>query len=114
MAKKKKTPGKKATEKAKKTPAKARKAPVKTKKVTKKPGKATTKAKKSATAPKKTATGTKKILSVVEFSEMTYLTLKGVNEWLKQGKLKSVKDKKGNLAVDAASLQLPFMKNLIR
>ncbi len=45
---------------------------------------------------------------------MTYLTLKGVNEWLNQGKLKGEKDENGNWLVDAASLQLPFMKKLIR
>jgi len=45
---------------------------------------------------------------------MTYLTLKGVNEWLKQEKLKGRKDQEGNWLVDAASLQLPFMEKLIR
>jgi len=45
---------------------------------------------------------------------MTYLTLKGVNEWLKQGKLKGRKDAKGKWLVDAASLELPFMEKLIR
>ena len=45
---------------------------------------------------------------------MTYLTIKGVNGWLKQGKLQGEKDEKGNWLVNAASLQLPFMKRLIR
>lgn len=100
MAKKKQTAGKKAPEKAKKAPAKVKKAPAKVKKTT--------------AEPKKTTTRTKKTFSVVEFSEMTYLTLKGVNEWLKQGKLKGEKDKEGNWLVDADSLQLSFMKKLIR
>ena len=45
---------------------------------------------------------------------MTYLTEKGVNDWLKQGKLNGEKNEKGDWLVDAASLQLPFMKKLIR
>ena len=121
MAKKKKTAGKKAPAKAKSTPVKAKKAPAKTKKtltpakkVTKKPKKAPAKTKKTTAVPKKTPARTKKTFSVAEFSEMTYLTQKGVNDWLKQGKLNGEKDEKGNWLVDAESLQLPFMKKLIR
>ena len=121
MAKKKKPAAKKAPAKAKKTPVKAKKASTKAKK-TPAPGKkapketkkAPAKAKIPTAAPKKTTTVTKKTFSVVEFSEITYLTLKGVNEWLKQGKLKGQKDAKGKWLVDAASLQLPFMEKLIR
>ncbi|MBW2606568.1 MAG: hypothetical protein JRD05_02915 [Deltaproteobacteria bacterium] len=112
MAKKKQTAGKKAPEKAKKAPVKAKKAPAK--KVPKEQKKAPVNAKKTTSAPKKTPARTKKTFSVAEFSEMTYLTLKGVNEWLKQGKLQGDKDEKGNWLVDAASLELPFMKKLIR
>ena len=121
MANKKQTAGKKAPEKAKKTPVKAKKAPAKAKKtaapakkVLKEPKKAPAKTKKTTAEPKKTPAQKKKTFSVVEFSEMTYLTLKGVNEWLKQGKLKGEKDKEGNWLVDADSLQLSFMKKLIR
>ncbi len=121
MAKKKQAAGKKAPEKAKKTPVKAKKAPAKAKKtpapakkVSKEPKKAPAKTKKTTAEPKKTTTRTKKTYSIVEFSEMTYLTPNGVKEWLKQGKLKGEKDENGNLLVDAASLQLPFMKKLIR
>jgi len=114
MAKKKKPASKKAPAKAKKTPVKAKKAPAPGKKAPKETKKAPAKAKKPTAAPKKTTTGTKKTFSVFEFSEMTYLTLKGVNEWLNQGKLKGEKDENGNWLVDAASLQLPFMKKLIR
>ena len=112
MAKKKQTAGKKAPEKAKKAPVKAKKAPAK--KVPKEQKKAPAKTIKTAAKPKKTPAQKKKTYSVAEFSEMTYLTLKGVNEWLKQGKLKGEKDEKGNWLLDAASLQLPFMKKLIR
>ena len=98
---------KKAPVKAKKAPVKAKKAPVTKKKALKEP-------KKAPAEPKKTTTRSKKTFSVAEFSEMTYLTLKGVNEWLKQGRLKGEKDEKGNWLVDAASLQLAFMEKLIR
>jgi len=121
MAKKKKTADKKAPTKTKKSPVKAKKAPIKAKKAPapvkkaqKKPEKAPAKTKKTKAEPKKTSARAKKIFSVAEFSEMTYLTLKGINEWLKQGKLKGEKDENGNWLVDAASLQLPFMKKLIR
>ena len=107
MAKKKQAAGKKAPTKAKKSPVKAKKAPVKAKK-------APAKTIKKTPEPKKTIPRSKKTFSVAEFSEKTYLTLKGINEWLKQGKLKGEKDEKGNWLVDAASLQLPFMKRLIR
>ena len=121
MAKKKKAADKKAPTKTKKSPVKAKKAPVKAKKAPaavkkapKEPGKAPAKAKKTKAEPKKTPARAKKLFSVAEFSEMTYLTLKGINEWLKQGKLKGEKDENGNWFIDAASLQLPFMKKLIR
>ncbi len=121
MVKKKQTAGKKAPEKTKKAPVKAKKAPAKAKKtpapvkkVSKEPKKAPAKVKKTTAEPKKTTTRTKKTYSIVEFSEMTYLTLKGVNEWLKQGKLKGEKDENGNWLVDADSLQLAFMEKLIR
>jgi hypothetical protein len=119
MAKKKQPTGKKEPVKAKKAPVKAKKAPAKAmtppvpaKKVQKVPKKTPAKTKK--TKPKKTQAKTEKTFSVVQFSEMTYLTVKGVNEWLKQGKLKGDRDNKGNWLVDAASLQLPYMKKLIR
>ena len=99
---------KKAPPKAKKAPLKAKKAPAAAKKVPKK------ELKKAPAKPKKTPPQTKKTYSVSEFSEMTYLTSHGVNEWLKQGKLRGVKDNKGNWLVDAANPQIPFMKKLIR
>jgi hypothetical protein len=98
----------------KKAPTKTKKAPVPVKKVPKKSKKTPATVKKTAAEPKKTTTRLKKTFSVVEFSKMTYLTEKGVNDWLKQGKLNGGQDGKGNWLVDAASLQLPFMKKLIR
>jgi hypothetical protein len=114
MAKKKQAAGKKAPAKANKAPVKTKKTSAPVKKAQKKPKKAPAKAKKTTAEPKKSTTRTKKTFSVVEFSEMTYLTLKGVNDWLNQGKLKGEKDKNGNWLVDTANLQLPFMKKLIR
>ncbi len=122
MAKKKQTAGKEAPEKAKKAPVKAKKkAPAKAKKTsaplkkapvkTKKAPKA---AKETPSASKKTPQQTKKTYSVSEFSKMTYLTVNGVNKWLKEGKLNGEKDENGNWLVDAASLNLPNMKRLIR
>jgi len=120
----KKAPAKaKKTETArKKTPAKAKKALVKAKKAAA-PQKGTPeKAKKAPTAvketlpvkAKETPPRTKKTYSVSEFSEMTYLTVNGVNKWLKEGKLNGEKDETGQWRVDAASLKLPNMKSLIR
>jgi hypothetical protein len=121
MTVKKKTSGKKAPVKAKKAPAKAKKVVTKakktstpTKKVAKAPRKAAAKPKRAPAKPKKTSPQIKKAYSVSEFSEMTYLTPYGVNEWLKQGKLQGKKDNKGNWQVDPASLQLPIMKKLVR
>ena len=129
MAGKKKTTGKKAPVKAKKVTAKAKKTSTPTKRAAKAPKKASAQPKKtpakakkvsapakkvSTKEPKKTPTQTKKAYSVSEFSEMTYLTPHGVNEWVKQGKLQGEKDNKDNWLVDAANLQLPFMKKLIR
>jgi len=108
MAKTKKTAVKKTPPKAKKTPLKTKKAPAAAKKVPKK------ELKKAPAKPKKTPPQTEKTYLVSEFSEMTYLTSHGVTEWLKQGKLQGEKDNKENWLVDAANLQLPFMKKLIR
>ncbi len=107
MAKTKKTA-------VKKTPPKAKKSSIKTKKTPIPAKKAAKVVKKAPAKPKKTPPQTKKTYSVSEFSEMTYLTPHGVNEWVKQGKLQGEKDNKGNWLVDAANLQLPFMKKLIR
>lgn len=52
--------------------------------------------------------------SVEAFSEMTYLTEYGVKLWLKNGKLISAMDDAGQLAVDAASLDQPHIKRLLR
>jgi len=52
--------------------------------------------------------------SVSEFSAMTYLTEAGVARWLKQGRLQGTQSPGGEWQVDAASLELPCIKNLLR
>jgi hypothetical protein len=101
---------KKAGAKAKKTsaPAKRTAAPVK---------KAVSQAKKAA-APKKKATAKSakaaKSFSVAEFADMTYLTEKGVMQWLQQGLLQGQQDATGKWQVDASNLEVPNVKRLVR
>ena len=49
-----------------------------------------------------------------EFAAMTYLTEKGVSEWLKSGKLKGVKTESGEWRVLASNLQVPSISRLVR
>jgi hypothetical protein len=73
---------------------------------------------KSAAAPKdepgkvKPAGG--KMFSVVEFADMTYLTEFGVMEWLKQGRLRGQQVAGGEWMVEAANLETPDVKRLLR
>jgi transcriptional regulator with XRE-family HTH domain len=55
-----------------------------------------------------------KSYSIQEFSDMTYLTEYGVRLWLKQGRLDGVEDAHGNLRVNAANLEKPLVKRLVR
>ena len=55
-----------------------------------------------------------KSFSIQEFSEMTYLTEFGVRQWLKEGRLDNTADKQGNVRVDAANLDKPDVKRLVR
>ena len=110
---------------------KERKKPAKKtqKKGTAKPKKVTAKAKKAAApkkkaAPKKTAAPKKKAppksakaaksFSVAAFADMTYLTEKGVKEWLQQGLLKGQQNAKGDWQIDASNLEVPNVKRLVR
>ncbi len=52
--------------------------------------------------------------TVAEFAGMTYLTEFGVKEWLKQGRLNGQQVAGGDWQVDAASLELPGVKRLVR
>jgi len=55
-----------------------------------------------------------KTYSVSEFEAMTYLTEKGVSEWLKSGKLKGVKTESGEWRLLASNLQVPEISRLVR
>lgn len=55
-----------------------------------------------------------KTYSVSEFEAMTYLTEKGVSEWLKSGKLKGVKTESGEWRLLASNLQVPSISRLVR
>jgi predicted site-specific integrase-resolvase len=51
---------------------------------------------------------------ISEFAALTYLTEKGVVNWLKQGRLAGHKDQLGSWQVDAANLEKPDVKRLVR
>jgi excisionase family DNA binding protein len=55
-----------------------------------------------------------KTYSASEFAAMTYLTEKGVSEWLKSGKLTGVKTEGGEWRVLASNLQVPSISRLVR
>jgi predicted site-specific integrase-resolvase len=80
------------------------------------PKKKTTKPKpQTAAAPKASQPATaKKSFSIAEFADMTYLTEKGVSEWLKTGLLSGQQDDKGNWRINAANLEVPNVKRLVR
>jgi hypothetical protein len=79
--------------------------------------KAAAQAKKPAVPEKKAApkpTKAAKFFTVAEFADMTYLTEYGVMRWLKEGKLKGQQDEKGEWQIDAANLEVPNVKRLVR
>jgi excisionase family DNA binding protein len=55
-----------------------------------------------------------KAYSVAEFSQMTYLTDFGVEDFLKKGRLKGMRDPAGNWRVFADNLKNPSIRHLIR
>jgi len=69
---------------------------------------------KKSIPEKKRSAGAKKRYSVAEFAEMTYLTEKGVMQWLKEGKLTGGQDQNGRWFVDAVSLDVPNVRRLLR
>jgi transposase len=52
--------------------------------------------------------------TIQEFSDMTYLTRRGVEKWLKEGRLKKAVDAEGPARVDGSNLNIPNIKRLIR
>ena len=61
-----------------------------------------------------TPAGSEKTYSVAEFAAMTYLTEVGVKQWLEKGRLSGKMDENGQWCVDAANLEAPGFKRLIR
>ena len=57
---------------------------------------------------------TEKTYSVSEFAAMTYLTEKGVSEWLRIGRLLGIRQENGELRVSASNLQVPDISRLVR
>jgi hypothetical protein len=101
---------------AKSQPKKSKPAP--NKKTSKSVPKKAAATKKSAPPQKaKPAKGTAsaaKAYSLAEFVKMTYLTEKGVKAWLKQGRLSGRQNETGEWMVDAANLDAPYVKRLVR
>jgi len=65
-------------------------------------------------AGKKAKTDSAKLYSVAEFAAMTYLTEFGVKEWLKQGRLTGQQVAGGEWQIEAACLETPDVKRLVR
>jgi len=55
-----------------------------------------------------------KTYSVAEFAALTYLTEFGVQQWLKQGRISGRQVSGGEWQVDAANLEVPDVKRLVR
>lgn len=83
-----------------------------------KPLKTETKKKSSAPDPQKKTVAAKtasgKAFSIGAFSEMTYLTERGILEWLRIGRLKGRQNNAGEWQVDASNLETPDIKRLLR
>jgi len=67
----------------------------------------------SSSAPSPSA-ATGKGFDIETFARMTYLTENGVRQWLKIGRLSGSPGADGQLKVDAANLERPELKHLIR
>jgi len=78
-------------------------------------GKKTTVSKPAPTQKDNTAKAKAgKMYTVAEFAGMTYLTEFGVKEWLKQGRLTGRQAAGGEWQVNAANLEIPDVKRLVR
>ncbi len=55
-----------------------------------------------------------KSFSIAEFAAMTYLTEKGVAEWLRSGRLSGVRNKAGELQIPASNLERADVSRLVR
>jgi len=98
-----------APKKAKPAAAKKPAAPKKTKAAAVKKSAAPKKAK-----PARAKTSTAKTIPLTDFVNMTYLTENGVKEWLKQGRLTGLQADSGEWMIEAANLEVPDIKRLMR
>jgi len=64
--------------------------------------------------PLKNSEPSAKAYSIAEFSQLTYLTDFGVEDFLKKGRLKGMRDRAGNWRVFADNLKNPGIRHLIR
>jgi hypothetical protein len=78
------------------------------------PKKAPAKTKKPTAKDDKKPTAAKRAYSIAEFADLTYLTEKGVAEWLKTGLLTGQQDANGDWRIDAANLEVPNVRRLVR
>ena len=69
-------------------------------------------AKKEKPAKAKKSAG--KTYTLAEFAALTYLTERGVGEWLKQGRITGQRGAGGEWKIDAANLEAPDVKRLVR
>ena len=70
--------------------------------------------KKAKPAKAKIKTSTAKTIPLADFVSMTYLTENGVKEWLKQGRLTGLQADSGEWMIEAANLEVPDIKRLMR
>ena len=61
-----------------------------------------------------TQTVAQKAYDVETFVKMTYLTEKGVRRWVKSGRISGSTDADGKVLIDAANLDRPELKHLVR
>lgn len=69
---------------------------------------------KHPSAPAATTAGGHKDFSVEAFAELTYLTVAGVQRWLKEGRLQGSQDANGNWRVDGNNLVREAFQRLVR
>jgi excisionase family DNA binding protein len=68
----------------------------------------------AAAPPEPEARPAEKTYTISEFAALTYLTEKGVDEWLKTGRIKGVQTESGEWRVLDSNLQAPDIGRLIR
>ena len=65
-------------------------------------------------APAESKKAADKTYTIAEFASLTYLTEFGVREWLKKGRLTGRQSPGGEWMVEAANLEAPAFKHLVR